>query len=113
MDYKTVNLKENMPSVEQALAIFEIEIEKSKLEGVKAVKVLHGYGSHGKGGDICKELRILCFKLKKQKKIKDYLLGNEWDMSCEKCINLLTNLKDCYNDEDLNHANPGITIVVL
>lgn len=113
MDYKKINLKQDMPSTEQALAMFEIELEKSKLEGVKVIKFLHGYGSHGKGGDICKNIRALCFRLKKQRKIKDYLFGNEWDMSCEKCIKILTSLKDCYCDEDLGNQNPGITIVVL
>ncbi len=113
MDYKVLNLKENSPTIEQALAIFEINVSAYKLEGVKVVKVIHGYGSHGVGGDICLQLRRLLRSMKKGKKIKDFLLGNEWDMSNEKCINILTELKDCYNDEDLGNSNPGITIVVL
>ena len=113
MDYKIVNLKENAPSVDEAIANFKIELEICKKEGVKVIKFVHGYGSHGVGGVICMNIRKLCLSLKKQKVIKDFLLGNEWDISCEKCFNILTNLKDCYNDEDLNHQNPGITIVVL
>ena len=113
MDYKQLNLKEDSPTVELALAMFEIELERCKLEGVKVIKVLHGYGSHGKGGDICRNLRTLCFKLKKEKKIKDFLLGNEWDLANQKCFDIVTNLKNYHDDNDLGSNNPGITFVVL
>lgn len=113
MDYKQLNLKEDSPTVEQALAMFEIELERCKLEGVKVIKVLHGYGSHGKGGDICRNLRALCFKLKKEKKIKDFLLGNEWDLANQKCFDVVTNLKNYHDDNDLGTNNPGITFIVL
>ena len=113
MDYKQLNLKEDSPTVELALAMFEIELERCKLEGVKVIKVLHGYGSHGKGGDICRNLRTLCFKLKKEKKIKDFLLGNEWDLANQKCFDIVTNLKNYHDDNDLGANNPGITFVVL
>lgn len=113
MDFKVLNLKENSPSVEQALAILLINLEAYKLEGVKVVKIIHGYGSHGVGGAICMEVRKTLRQLKKSKQIKDFLLGNDWDMSNLKCMKVLTSIKDCYNDEDLNHLNPGITIVIL
>ena len=34
MKYKTLNLKENQPTVELALALLEIEIEMSRREGM-------------------------------------------------------------------------------
>ncbi len=113
MDYKIINLKTNFPSVEEAIANLEIEINVCKLSNVKALKIIHGYGSHGAGGAICLAVRKFLKTLIKQKQIKDMLLGNEWDLSNQKCFSLLENLKDCYNDEDLNKLNPGITIVVL
>lgn len=113
MDFKTLNLKYNSPSVDEALAILELEIESCKLEGVKVIKIIHGYGSHGKGGAICFAVRKLCRVLKKQKKIKDFLLGNEWDLSNSNCLQIITTLKNCYNDEDLNKSNPGITIIII
>ena len=33
------------------------EIQKAKREGVKVLKVIHGYGSSGKGGALCVGLR--------------------------------------------------------
>ena len=113
MDYKILNLKQNSPTVEEALATMEIEISLCKLEGVKVIKIIHGYGSHGVGGAICYNVRKKLFELKNNKQIKDFLLGQEWDMSNSKCIEILTDLKDCFGDEDLGHSNPGITIIVL
>lgn len=113
MDYTELNLKENSPSVSEALAILDINFEIYKNSGVKVVKIIHGYGSHGVGGAICLELRRYLRQLKNQNKIKDYLYGDEWDISNEKCFQILTNLSAHYLDKDLNHKNPGITIVVL
>ena len=113
MDYKVLNLKQNSPSVDEALAILSINLEIYKKEGVKVFKIIHGYGSHGVGGSICFEVRRFLRMQKKCKQIKDFMLGNEWVMSNAKCMKILTNLKDCYKDEDLNRLNPGITIVVL
>ena len=113
MDYKILNLKQDAPTVDQAMALFQINLETYMLEGVKVIKVIHGYGSHGVGGGICSTLRKTLAVMKKNGQIKDYLLGIEWDMSNPKCIKLLTHLKDCYSDEDLGKMNPGITIVVL
>lgn len=113
MDFKTINLKENMPSVEEAIVKMELEIELAKLEGVTAIKFVHGYGSNGVGGAICNQIHMLLPSLKKQKIIKDYIFGEDWAIANKKAFNLLTHLKDCYNDEDLNHQNAGMTIVVI
>ena len=113
MDYKILNLKEFSPTTQQALAIFQINLTSYKMEGVKIVKVIHGYGSHGVGGGIRVELRKLLQIMKRNKEIKDYLYGSEWDKSFPKCFKILTEVQDCFADEDLGKGNPGITIVVL
>lgn len=113
MDYKIINLKLNYPSVDEAIANLDIELNVCKLMNVKVIKIIHGYGSHGTGGAICLAVRKFLKNQIRQKRIKQMLLGNEWDMSNSKCLEVLANLKDCYNDEDLNKLNPGITIVVL
>ncbi len=49
---KTVILKEGMPSVEQARARLNAEINAARQSGVKLLKIVHGYGSTGVGGDL-------------------------------------------------------------
>lgn len=107
-----VNLKEFSPSVDIALATVQIAIENAKREGVSAIKVLHGYGSHGKGGAILLELRKMLRQYKKQSKIYDYFGGESWDIFNKKTLYLLNKDKSI-TDEDLNKSNPGITIIIL
>ena len=97
--------------MDYALAIVEIEIENAKAEGVSAIKVLHGYGSHGRGGVILVELRRLLQTLKKQGKITDFFGGDEWNMFSQRTLEILNSDKQVACDKDLNKANPGITII--
>lgn len=113
MDYKVLNIKQDSPTVELALANLEIEIEICKKGGVKLLKVIHGYGSHGTGGAICSAVRKRAKKLKRQGKICDFVLGSEWDLGNSKCINVLKYVKDHCDDEDLNSQNPGITYFLI
>lgn len=108
-----IDLKKENCSVDYALAIVEIEIERAVLAGVKAIKVLHGYGSHGKGGLILVNLRKVLSLWKKQGKIKDFFGGDRWNMSDHTALEILNSDKTIYNDEDFNKFNPGITIIVV
>ena len=109
---RLLNLKEYNPTVEQAIALIQIEIEGCKKSDVSAIKVLHGYGSHGVGGAIFLELKRLLPSWKKQKYICDYIYGSQWNMFNEATVNLLNKDKSII-DEEINHSNPGITIIVL
>lgn len=109
----TINLKENMPPVDIAIVNMELEIELAKVSGVKAIKFIHGYGSSGIGGLICKAVRERLFSLKKQRIVKDYIFGEDWDLNNPKCFKLITNLTSGYDGEDLNHCNSGMTIVFV
>ena len=113
MEFSVINIKEDSPTVELALANLEIHIELMKKAGGKVVKIIHGYGSHGVGGAICNAVRKYCFDKKNKNKIKDVILGDEWDISSKKTQDILKMCPSYYGDEDLNHHNCGITIIVL
>ena len=112
-DMLTVNLKEDMPPVDIALCNMELEIELAKVSGIKAIKFIHGYGSSGMGGLICKAVRERLFSLKKQRIVKDYICGEDWDLNNPKCFKLVTKYASIYDGEDLNHCNSGMTIVFV
>lgn len=112
-DLIVVNLKEDMPPVDIAICNMELEIELGKVSGVKAIKFVHGYGSSGQGGAICKAVRERLMSLKKQRIIKDYIYGEDWNLENPKCFKILTSLKSGYDGQDLNNSNAGMTIVVL
>lgn len=110
---KFINLKEGSPSVDYALALVEIEIENAPREGVSVIKVLHGYGSHGRGGTILTELRKMLRTMHKQHKISQFFGGDDWNIFNEKTLAVLNRDKAIAGDEDLNKSNPGITIIVI
>lgn len=110
---KIIDLKRENCSVDYALAIVELEVESAKRGGICAVKVLHGYGSHGKGGAILVNLRKLLLQWKKSGFIKDYFGGDKWNMFDKTTLEILMKDKTIYGDEDMNRANPGITIIYI
>lgn len=109
----TINLKENNATVEQALANLEIEIEIAMQFKIPALKIIHGYGSHGTGGAIFLAVKKHINFLLAKKRISDIIAGNEWTIETEKARKLLYLSPEWATDEDLNHANPGITIIVF
>ncbi|MBR4406907.1 MAG: hypothetical protein IKT27_01170 [Clostridia bacterium] len=113
MEFYTYNLKEFSPSVELAEAMLLIEIENAKKSKIKGIKFIHGYGSHNVGGSICLHLKSLLPRLKKQGKIKDFIPGIDWNMAHQTTFNFIKSCPSASLDEDLNHFNIGVSIVIL
>ncbi len=110
---KFIDLKKENCPVDYALAIIEMEIESAKLDGTVAIKVLHGYGSHGRGGAILIKLRKQLEVWKRNKFIKDYFGGDKWNLFNSVTMEILQKDKTIYRDCDINNANPGITIIYV
>jgi hypothetical protein len=47
-----------MPLVDEALERFHNQLEKIRGKGLRAMKVIHGHGSSGSGGNIRREFRL-------------------------------------------------------
>lgn len=110
---RLINLKDGQFSAESAVATVEIEIEQAKKEGLVALKVLHGYGSHGRGGVIMLALRKALAAWKKSGFISNYFGGEKWNMFSPESQKILFNDKSIYSDCDISNSNPGITIIEL
>ena len=105
-----INIKSLNQTVSLALGEFLVELDRANFSGVKIIKVITGYGSHGKGGEIKKGLNELLFKLKRERKIKDYYNGEK--ITKEKLINLSHICPELLLTSDLDY-NSGITLVLL
>lgn len=108
-----IDVKSDNQTCLMAVAQLEIEIDACKLGGFNALKVIHGYGSHGVGGEIKKEIHKRLKQMKAQKLIFDYLPCEKWTPSnpirkvaVERCDELLA-------DSDLRMLNSGVTIVLI
>ena len=112
MYYKTFNVKQDSPTVALAIANIEIEINVCRLEGIKVLKIIHGYGSHGTGGEIKRALGPWLKINKRKHFIQDYIMGETFPTSPrakffkEICPEIM-------GDAELYYANPGVTILLL
>jgi hypothetical protein len=110
---KTVDLKSDMPSVHEALRRLENEIASASREEALLLKVIHGYGSSGAGGDIRIAVQRRLRELAEASQIRACIFGENWSRSDETTWRLLQEHTVLKNDRDLGRGNRGVTIVLL
>ena len=110
---KTVVLKEGMPSIEQARGRLQTEIQIARQSGVKVLKLVHGYGSTGVGGDLRIALQATLRQMAHRREICDCIYGENWRTSDERTWQLLKQMPQLKSDSDLGRGNRGITVVLL
>ena len=108
-----IDIKSNNQTCLMAVAQLEIEIDACKLGGFKALKVIHGYGSHGVGGAIKKEIHARLKQMKAQKLIFDYISCEQWTHSNPKRSTAIKQCDELLADSDLMMLNSGVTIVLI
>lgn len=110
---RTFNVKADMPTLDEARRSVIAEIRLAKRKKVRVLKVIHGWGSTGKGGTLCIGLRK-SFKLrKKEGVIKDFVPGEDFSIFNQIVLELLEAVPQLRGDPDLNATNEGITILWL
>ncbi len=112
MNYRVVNLKIGSPPVDVAIGQLEIEIRMCMREGVKCLKVIHGYGSHGVGGEIKKALGFWLVRAKRRGVIRDFVKGEHW-VASDKADKFKKVCPQLLGDPELYHSNSGVTIILL
>lgn len=110
---KTVVVKEGLPSVDKARAILRGAIENAQKSGLRTLKIVHGYGSTGVGGDLRIALQSTLCQMAARGEIRDCIFGENWRTSDERTWELLKRMPELKNDSDLGRGNKGITIVLL
>lgn len=110
---REVNIKYDMPTAGQAVKRTTYEIENARRVGVKCVKIIHGYGSHGAGGKIRVEVRAYLERMKRQRRISDYIPGEHFSIFDEATRAAFAKCDDLRRDSDLDRANNGVTIIVI
>ena len=110
---REVNIKYDMPTAEQAIKRTTYEIETARALGVRCVKLIHGYGSHGVGGKIRVEVRAYLERLKRRGRITDYIPGERLSIFDEATRSAFAVCDELRRDSDLERANNGVTVVVI
>ena len=110
---REVNIKYDMPTADQAVKRTTYEIENARRTGISCVKIVHGYGSHGKGGKIRVEVRAYLERMKRQKRISDYIPGERFSIFDEATRAAFAKCGELRQDSDLERANNGMTIIII
>jgi len=110
---KTVNLKADMPLVSEALQRLERELGLARKENTRLLRLVHGYGSTGAGGDIRIAVQKRLLQMAQNGQIRDCIFGEDWSKSNDVAWKLLQAQPELKSDSDLGRGNRGITIVLL
>jgi adenosylmethionine-8-amino-7-oxononanoate aminotransferase len=110
---KTVNLKSDMPLVREALQRLDRELAQANQEKTSCLKLVHGYGSTGAGGEIRLAVQKRLLEMVRDGHIRSCIFGENWSKSDDVAWKLLQSHAELKTDSDLGRGNRGITIVVL
>ena len=110
---RTVNLESGMPLVHDALTRLDRELAAAKQQSHRILKLIHGYGSSGVGGDIRIAVQKPLRELQEERKIRACIFGEDWSTSDSQTWELLKAQPELKADPDLGRVNRGMTIVLL
>jgi hypothetical protein len=110
---KTLNIEAGLPTLDEARRLVIAEIKQAKREGVRVLKVIHGYGSSGTGGKLCVGLRKSFRLRKKEGIIKNFIAGEDFSIFNDTVLALLEVVPELRGDPDLNATNEGVSILCL
>jgi len=113
MMLRTYNVEAGFPTLEEARRLVMAEIKTAKREGVRILKVIHGYGSTGKGGKLNFGLRKSFVLRRKEGAIRDFIAGEDFSIFNPTVLNLLTAVPQLRSDPDLDATNEGVTLLWL
>ena len=112
-ELREINLEDGRPAVSDALKRMKQEIQISKKRGYCAVKLIHGFGSTGKGGKIRIAVRKELSAMQSKGEIGIVVHGEKLTVFDEDTRVLLSQCPDLRRDSDIERCNSGITVVGL
>ena len=102
-----------MPSVPEALEQLDREIAVARQQKHSLLKMIHGYGSTGAGGDIRIAVQRRLHDMAEAGQIRGCIFGENWSKTDDATWRLLQTHSELKSDRDLGRRNQGITVVVL
>ena len=108
-----VNLELGRPSADEALRRLEHELAAKRHLRAKAMKIIHGYGSSGKGGRIRTASRKYLRAAQEQGRIYAVLPGERLTIFDEEARRLMARCPALRDDCDRERYNCGGTFVIF
>jgi len=102
-----------MPQVQEALQRLAKELTLARQQKQTVLKIIHGYGSSGIGGDIRIAVQKRLREISQDGQIRGCIFGESWSKSDDQTWTLLQAQPELRSDVDLGRRNQGITVVLL
>lgn len=109
----TLNLETGRPLAAEAAARMRSGLRSAKSQNLRAVKLIHGYGSSGKGGAIKSRIHRELIQMKQEGEIYEYIRGEEFSPFEESARRALAVCPFLSKDADYSRCNHGVTVVIL
>jgi hypothetical protein len=113
MSLRTFNVEAGLPSLDEARRKVIDEIRRAKQQDVRVLKVIHGWGSSGKGGTLCHGLRKSFALRRKEGVIRDFVSGEDFSIFNKTVLAMLEAVPELRGDPDLDSTNEGVTLLWL
>ncbi|MDR2360583.1 MAG: Smr/MutS family protein [Oscillospiraceae bacterium] len=110
---REVNIKYDNPRVSDAIKRVTHYIHNSKHQGVSVLKIIHGYGSSGKGGAIRVKVREYLERQTAQRVIRGWIPGDEFSIFNPAVLKAFDVCGELHLDPDLERHNNGVTFIIL
>ena len=110
---RIINLEIGMPNTLDAMSTLNNRIYAERATRARCVKIVHGYGSTGKGGAIRKECRQKLMEYRRRGVIKGYCPGEKFGPFSEEGRKLVEICPEVRSDSDWGRENQGITVVLF
>ncbi len=112
-NYRIINLELNMPAVRDIPDRVAREIHGARRHQIRVMKLIHGYGSTGRGGKLRHAVRRELVRAQEARQITCFIPGEQFsifDADTQRALRVCDALR---RDPDLERHNNGITLVVF
>lgn len=107
----TINIEEGLPDVDAALRILEYQFASAAAIGERVVKVIHGYGSTGRGRGRLRTAARRWGRL--DPRVGLSVKGEDFSIFDANARYLIEKFPHVAKDPDLGNCNPGITLFFI
>jgi len=106
-------LEDGYPTVDEARRLLRQECEERRSQGVQLIKVIHGYGSTGKGGALGRAMSEILTEFVNSGVISAFVLGQDFSCFNSTATDLIGKHPILKKDRDYGNQNRGISIIEI
>jgi hypothetical protein len=110
---RVINLEDGLPTVEQAVKRLNLEVMLARKQKIRVLKIIHGYGSTGKGGKIRVACRRELESMQRRGLVKFFVIGESLSIFDENTRKITALSPEFRKDSDIDRFNSGVTVAVL